>query len=96
MKNKKVDYDALFAKMRTNEIAKDQYSKRLNVLVHGLSEIINESHNATLRILEIFLQNGLKIERPITLVDVHRLGPAGQSHRLLPTTLAMKLKCVQS
>ena len=62
---------------------KDSYSKRLNVLIHGLKEApakpgeenLGESRADTLMIFRRFLSEGLQIVEPssISLVDIHRL-----------------------
>ena len=61
---------------------KDSYSKRLNVLIHGLKkalakpgeENLGESRADTLMIFRRFLSEGLQIVKPssISLVDIHR------------------------
>ena len=61
---------------------KDSYSKRLNVLIHGLKkalakpgeENLGESRADALMIFRRFLSEGLQIVKPssISLVDIHR------------------------
>ena len=60
------------------KIRSEAYSKRFNLLVHGLPEDSNvawETRNTTNIIFKKFLSEGLKIENPedLPLVDIHRL-----------------------
>ena len=69
--------------LKIDAVMKDSYSKRLNVLVHGLKEApakageenLGESRADTLMIFRRFLSEGLQIVEPssISLVDIHRL-----------------------
>ena len=69
--------------LKIDAVMKDSYSKRLNVLIHGLTktpakpgkENLGESRADTLMIFRRFLSEGLQIEEPssISLVDIYRL-----------------------
>ena len=56
----------------------EAYSKRLNVLIHGIVEDQEnpwENRDTTVKLLNNFLTDGLKIDDPdeLPLVDIHRL-----------------------
>ena len=55
---------------------KKSYSKRLNILIHGLpgnEESSREKQETTLEIYKSFLKNGLQIQDPseIKIADIH-------------------------
>ena len=56
-------------------VMQESYSKRLNILIHGVKEDIWEKREDTILKFENLLKNGLKIDDPddIELVDIHRL-----------------------
>ena len=61
-----------------DDLTKEAYSKRLNLLIHGLTENFShlwETRDETLKIFNSFLVNGLKIIDPssIHVIDIHRL-----------------------
>ena len=62
------------ANLERNNVMRESYDKRLNILVHGLKESENETKRQTKRTLETFLRDGLDLDSDaIKLVDVHRL-----------------------
>ena len=59
-------------------MAKEAYSKRLNLLVHGLPESMDsawETREETIQVFNKFMIEGLKIQDPsdFKIVDIHRL-----------------------
>ena len=70
-------------RLKIDAVMKDSYSKRLNVLIHGLKEAsakpgeenLGEIRADTLMIFRRFLSEGLQIVEPssISLVVIHRL-----------------------
>ena len=52
-------------------VMQESYDKRLNILIHG----VTEEKEKTLEKFQDFLKNGLKIEHPMDIeyVDIHRL-----------------------
>ena len=61
-----------------NEEAKEAYSKRLNLLVHGLPERMDSAWETREEIIQVFnklMIEGLRIQDPsdIKIVDIHRL-----------------------
>ena len=73
------------------------YSKRLNLLIHGLDETTNtvwESKAETLATFNSFLKEGLDLDPDsITLVDAHRLPqrPIVKHGRRITRTIIIKL-----
>ena len=65
------------ANAKQDEVARKAYSKRLNLLVHGTEESIEEvweTKQSTLEKFDHSLENGLKICRSlIKVIDIHRL-----------------------
>ena len=65
------------ANAKQDEVAREAYSKRLNLLVHGIEESkeeVWETKQSTLDKFDQFLENGLKICRSqIKVTDIHRL-----------------------
>ena len=65
------------ANAKQDEVAREAYSKRLNLLVHGIEESIEEvweNKQSTLEKFDQFLENGQKICRlQIKVIDIHRL-----------------------
>ena len=60
------------------KVQNEAYSKRFNVLIHGIPEDPKnpwESRNSTVKLFHKFLIDGLKIEdfNELPLVDIHRL-----------------------
>ena len=63
-------------KQRKQETAKEAYSKRLNLLMHGLTESTNpwENREETVEKYEKFVSDGLKLDpASINIADIHRL-----------------------
>ena len=63
-------------KQRKQETAKEAYSKRLNLLIHGLTESTNpcEKREETVEKYEKFVSDGLKLDlASINISDIHRL-----------------------
>ena len=60
---------------KCREIANEAYSKRLNLLIHGLDESeIWEKKETTLLIFKNFLQEGLNLNLQDTnIIDLHRI-----------------------
>ena len=61
-----------------NEVAKEAYSKRLNLLVHRLPERMDsawETREETIQVFNEFMIEGLRIQDPsdVKIVDIHRL-----------------------
>ena len=55
-------------------ILADLYSKRYNLIIHGLPETdSNEDRNKSLQVVKNFLKEHLKIDSDITIIDAHRL-----------------------
>ena len=65
------------ANAKQDEVAREAYSKRLNLLIHGIEESLEEiweTKQSTLEKFDRFLENGLKISRSqIKVIDIHRL-----------------------
>ena len=62
------------ANLERDNVMRESYDKRLNILVHGLKESENETKRQTKKTLETFLWDGLELDPDaIKLVDVHRL-----------------------
>ena len=63
--------------LKKEELMRESYSKRLNLLIHGLEEkkeSVWETRIETQEIFNRFLFDGLKLEpNSISLVDIHRL-----------------------
>jgi len=70
-------FEKLEAKTKQDQIAKDTYSKRFNLLIHGLKENKDKAWETREEMEEIFLKfltEGLGLSRnDITLADIHRL-----------------------
>ena len=55
-------------------IEKESYDKRLNILIHGIDEEVNEQNFQTRQKFEDLLNNTLEIDsKSIPIVDLHRL-----------------------
>ena len=67
----------LTASSSTDALMKESYSKRFNILIHGLAEdesTVWEKRETTLQIFKKFLRKGLKIKpEEIPIADIHRL-----------------------
>ena len=68
----------LYDRANRDSVMKESYSKRLNILIHGLPENEEspwEKRKTTLEIFKTFLKNGLQIQDPseIRIADIHRL-----------------------
>ena len=65
------------ANAKQDKVAREAYSKKLNLLVHGIEESIKEvweTKQSTLEKFDLFLKNGLKVSRSqIKVIDIHRL-----------------------
>ena len=65
------------ANAKQDEVAREAYSKRLNLLLHDIEESIQEvweTKQSTLEKFDQFLKNGLKICRSqIKVIDIHQL-----------------------
>ena len=61
-------------KCQRQEILSDLYSKRQNLIIHGIPETDpNEDRTQSLQKVKIFLKEQLKINQEIIIVDAHRL-----------------------
>ena len=61
-------------KCQRQEILSDLYSKRQNLIIHGIPATdLNEDKTQSLQKVKFFLKNQLKIDREILIVDAHRL-----------------------
>ena len=62
---------------KSDEIVKEAYNKRLNLLVHGVSESVDniwESREVTLQLFIQLMTQGLKLNmKQINIIDIHRL-----------------------
>ena len=57
-----------------HRISQEVYNKRLDVLIHGISENeANESRNDTLAKFQHFLKEALLIDTQMKVIDIHRL-----------------------
>ena len=80
-------------------LMKESYSKRNNILIHGLPETEAwESREKSLIIFQEFIREGLKIADPsfISVVDVHRLPqrPISKEGRLICRPIIVKLASI--
>ena len=65
---------ALEKKCYRQESLSDLYSKRQNLIIHGIPATdLNEDKTQSLQKVKFFLKNQLKIDREILIVDAHRL-----------------------
>ena len=94
------DYDRLLKKIDKLEkeaLMHESYSKRLNLLIHGLKEkksTENETKLETCEIFNDFLLNGLRVDSTkIQLVDIHRLPqhPVSRSGKRVTRPIIIKL-----
>ena len=94
------DYDKLLKKIDKLEkeaLMRESYSKRLNLLIHGLKEkesTENETKLETCEIFNDFLLNGLQVDpTKIQLVDIHRLPqhPVSRSGKRVTQSIIIKL-----
>ena len=73
----KEDYYELLARVESLEkqdLNREAYSKRMNLLIHGLDEKVWETKAETRNILTKFMDDGLKIDSSkISVLDIHRL-----------------------
>ena len=65
---------AIEKKYSKEQVLADLYSKRLNLIVHGIpGSTAWETRENSLEIVKSFLKNDLKIEKDIDIIDAHRL-----------------------
>ena len=69
--------NSLTASSSTDALMKESYSKKLNILIHGLAEdesTVWEKRETTLQIFQKFLREGLQIKpEELSIADIHRL-----------------------
>ena len=67
----------------------DLYSKRLNLIVHGIpGSTAWETREKSLEIVKSFLKNDLKIEDDINIIDAHRLKTSSSTdNRILRSSI---------
>ena len=63
---------------RKETLAQEAYTKRMNILIHGIEEqkgSVWENQEITLNLFDQFLRDGLKLDNPLTIkpLDLHRL-----------------------
>ena len=63
-----------FKTFESKQILSDLYSKKNNLIIHGLPERgENEKRDKSLQLVKSFLTDQLKIHQPIAILDAHRL-----------------------
>ena len=63
-----------FKTFESKQILSDLYSKKNNLIIHGLPERgENEERDKSLQLVKSFLTDQLKIHQPIAILDAHRL-----------------------
>jgi len=97
--NERISYlESALMKLQTDNVQRESYSKRMNLLIHGLEENgAWETREQTRSILNNFLSEGLKLNPgDISLVDFHRLPqrPIFKSNKQITRPIIIKLSTV--
>ena len=83
-----------------NTVMQESYAKRLNILVHGITEDYPwEKREETVTKFQSFLKDGLKLDEPddIEFVDIHRLPqhPISTKSKAIDRPIIVKLPTME-